>query len=331
MISNRTRRFFFAVLSVNLLAGCAAPRPISIEQEAFISTPQLKAVGLTQEGLSLLAQQRYSEAEGRFRKALYIQPHTEPLERNLAGALEGGGLYDEAREIYNRLLVERPGSPELLASLARVNYRAGDTHLARGQYEKALELALKAEAKSQASDIARSLAVLHFMAGDEARALCLSHDALEYRPDSDSVVRHVRLLLSLGRNEAAEVTVRSFIGKNFEGKDPMLLHQLALAMLAQGKIEDALETERMALSMPSTGVLNRSELELVERLATPADESPDEEDDEDVEDTLESDRLLVENLAAARMVSSESYLYWPAPVLVAADRFAEEIEAKEEE
>ena len=100
------RRGALIILSF-MIGACALP-PVAPIQD-FRSERELRAISLGREGLSLLSQGRYPEAEGKLRQALYLSPESWPMRTNLAASLAGSEQFDEAEQILIGLEIE--GAP----------------------------------------------------------------------------------------------------------------------------------------------------------------------------------------------------------------------------
>ena len=124
------------------ITGCAVPidprlNATGVRNEnrtatQFSQPKELLLAGLVDDGLGLAVKNRFFEAEGRLRQALYLDPKNDRVLYNLALILNQTTQSEEAEEILLDLNARKPGTPDILFALS-------DTKAALSKYDEALQ------------------------------------------------------------------------------------------------------------------------------------------------------------------------------------------------
>ena len=96
------------------------------ESYAAENSPELAAEAYTEAGARLSARREFEQALEAFTKALALTPTSHPALHGLLAAHTALGTADEAAEVLERVLRERPGDIEARAMLARAYVEAED-------------------------------------------------------------------------------------------------------------------------------------------------------------------------------------------------------------
>lgn len=240
------------------LAGCAVPishQQFSIpagpgKEGEFASTKELRIAGLTSEAMNFSKRGRFFEAENRLRQADYLAPGNERVEFNLAVAMNQNGQGEEAKQTVEGLLQRKPNDPNLLAALADIEFSLGEPQQARTRLKASFVQFRDAGNAQQAARLARSIANLAFIEGNEQEALCYSHEAWTLGQNSEQLAWHVRLLVALNLYAQAKETVVAAISKNKAlGRSAPVQLALALAQAGLGDFEGASEAAEIAVDL----------------------------------------------------------------------------------
>ncbi|MBX7136665.1 MAG: tetratricopeptide repeat protein [Oligoflexia bacterium] len=244
-----------------LLAGCAAP--IDRHAQSFVAPRELTAIALVREGNNLFGQSRYTDAELKYRQGLYLYPQARNVRTNLAYSLIKQGQFQEGIAIYSDLLSSAPDSFELLLALAEAYYTEPDFEKAADYYKRALAVAEEQNQILNLARIHRSLAVLNFRRGNEEEALCYSYLAYADTPNAQEAGRHLKMLLALGQNKAAESFSAQLIAPQApQSSDPKVLFYSGVARFALGQNPEA---AKLAVSALDNGARDAG-IEIIARL-----------------------------------------------------------------
>lgn len=311
------QRVILSILLVVGCLGCALP-PQGRQEIDFVSARELEAISIVREGLYLLSRNRYVDAEFKLRYGLYYYPQAVNLKINLAEALKGQGNFLDAAEIYQELLTVDPASTQLLVGLAQVSLAAGNRESAIMRYEEALQFALNAGEEERAANLARSLASLYFSNGQEELAVCFSQQAVQFAPDREQILRHLRLLVGVGQLVQAETVINQYIEDDPGKRDADFLWQLALIEAGKGKFEKALELMELVRDKSTNRGALSQEMEIfaqvvnfvVNKTVEPTEDDPFSVAQLETTITVEELELL-------------NTLFWPVRAELALKQFAE--------
>ena len=344
MISNRPIKYSnfrecwgrICLLVVCLSAGaCAVPRWDQPDQ-TFVSDNELSAAALDRQGLNFAAQSRLVDAELKFRQALYLYPQAETISFNLAVVLDQAGLTEEAISIYNELLARYPEAIQYRVGLGHAYLSSQNFDLAVKHYSLALSLSEKLNNKKAQSDIARSLSVIYFSAGQEEQALCYSRLAQALDDSSpEEMVRHMRLMIGTGHGVSEQQNFRDFIEAHKLEKDPRVDTLQALLAFALGNFKESKdrtdEAYDLATNLPDLRkdliVLTKVLARLVPKPTPSPDSSsqllPNTGGENSTDSTSDSTSGEDEIAIDADLVSGGISLYWPANLVAEAANLIE--------
>lgn len=118
------------------LVGYAAPiRPTRAAPAAIID-----AAALNDEGMALMQQDRYADAELRFRQAIERKPEDYLAYNNLAFCLYERGKISAAIDAWQQALERNPASADAQAGLGMALFASGQAEAGRAHYQQALAL-----------------------------------------------------------------------------------------------------------------------------------------------------------------------------------------------
>ncbi len=311
-----------ALLLLVVLSSCALPRELP-DLERYVTPREQEVVALTREGLAYAKKSRNTDAEMKFRQALYLAPEADNIQYNLAVTLDKQGLYDEAVSYLSELLERTPKSLVYRDAMAHALLGAKDFDRAKELYEQVYQIALDEKKDAFRVASARNLATIAFRLGEEEDAHCWSSLALDGKKTPEQLSRHAGLLLALGRAADTRKTLQDSL--NVEDPSPILASRFALALYGEEQFEDAFRLSDNALAKNVPDATDEFELTLVNVLALrrlgdlPAWARQiylivpeDEEDDEDDEDDPFKQR---EKILEADLLENPRTLYWPVNLL----------------
>lgn len=256
--SPRPGAILLAALLACSAAGCAVPvshSQFSIpagpgKEGDFASTTDLRIAGLAAEAMNYSKRGRFFEAENRLRQADYLAPGNERVEYSLAVAMNQTGQSEDAKQIVEGLLRRKPNDPNLLAALADIEFSLGAPQEARTRLKASFVQFREAGNAQQASRLARSIANLAFIEGNEQEALCYSHEAWTLGQNSEQLAWHLRLLVALNLFAEAKESAVGAIAKNKAlGRSAPVQLALALAKAGLGDFEGASESAEIAVDL----------------------------------------------------------------------------------
>ncbi len=259
ILKNRTRVLLsVSVALLGTLVGCAVPvshRQFSVpagpdKEGDFASNEDLRVAGLVSEAMSYSKRGRFFEAENRLRQADYVTPRNERIEYSLAVAMNQNSESEDAKQLIEELLRRKPNDPNLLSALADVEFSRGEPGSARTLLKSAFQQFRQADNAPQAARLARSIANLAFIEGNEQEALCYSFEAWTLGQNPEQLAWHARFLVALNLFQEAKSTVESAAAKNraLLRSAPVQL-ALALAKVGLNDYQGASEAAEVALDL----------------------------------------------------------------------------------
>lgn len=291
-------------IALMLLVGCALPVSERDEQD-FVPQDELDVVSLTREGLYYYSRSRYVDAEFRLREALKIAPEAESVQFNLANALMKQNNYDEAEQIFKKLLDRDHESTALLGALAQLYLAMNDYQLALKYYKNAYDIALRWNEFEAASKFARSISVIYFQIGMEDSAINYSEQALELSNSDDDVCRHAKLLIAVGDVAAAAKVLKERVASLEQISNVCLLQEAALAAYAEGKDEEVTKLSELGSEIRKVDQITLLTLELLRYASMTAEEREKEYGEDDEEGTP------FERFYNGKALDTAYALYWP--------------------
>ena len=246
--------------------------------------------------MSYAKQSRYFEAENRLRQADNLAPGNPRIEYNLAVAMNQNGQSEDAKALVERLLLKQPNDPNLMISLGDIEFSLGQPHEAKERLKFAFKKFRDAGNATQAARLARSVANLAFLAGNEQEALCYSYEAWTLAPIGEQLGWHARLLIAQNYPTQAEALLKTAVAANRTlTQHPGVQHAIALARYARGDYVGALEAEDLAVDLiptvPELGSeVNAAHVLMKQKVDATSPASSEAPDDEGA-DELERQRL----------------------------------------
>ncbi|HEY0170449.1 MAG TPA: tetratricopeptide repeat protein [Pyrinomonadaceae bacterium] len=248
------------------------------ESYANENLPDLAAEAYTEAGARLAARKEVEAALDAFTRALALRPATHAALHGMLSAHAELGTADEAAEVLEQAVKERPGDLEVRAMLARAYMDAEDA-------ERAEAATRELVGRDPSSfmllfDVAR----LHLRRGDTDAAAGL----LDYVAEPALVARHEAALAELlqevlARNpeqmEAHRLLVRAYTASHDDANLRAALERLADAAEATSSVEDERRARTQLARLASNDQANLTRLEelggpLFEEGGARAEESP---------------------------------------------------------
>lgn len=271
-----------------LLFGCAAPRQGNPAAE-YVPSGDIRLAALIQSGLELAGRNRLSEAEIKFRYALFYSPGLDNVKINLAEVLSRQGsaeeaamLFEDARNSPKHKLAAELGLAKLLANQGR-------NKEAIRAYEKALDSALAKRDFASAEASLSGEAETYINAGDYSMALCRAAEAYKLRRGSKEAAYYGSLLNSEHRYRR----VLDFLGNESEFGRPLdaeLYFVRGEAKYALHDFSGAISDTVKGLDLNPTGAL-KARLKLLSRAASASLGVQDVNEEDEDKDLLASFRL----------------------------------------
>ncbi len=179
-------------------------------------------------------------ARDSFRRAVEADPGNDDIRIEFADYLDSHNADDEARQLIDAVLKNRPQNVKALQIEFRLRLRNGDTKAAR----EAAEEIVKAEPQSALGYYLEGL--LEESAGNRDAAIADFNKALEKRPEAaEPLGALVRVLLAAGREEDARQRLEGVV-KQFP-EDAPALNLLAQIMLLDNQAEQAAALAQRAI------------------------------------------------------------------------------------
>ena len=224
--------------------------------QAVLKTRPNDAAALGVLGVVLDQEKKYHEADGVYRRALAVSPHSAALLNNYGNHLVATGKSAEARKVFVQVLALNPGQPNALVQLARIalERKSGNEALERKSSSEALSyLERLPESAQDATDVS----ILKMQA----------EYALHRNTDADAILERVSrttegdaklnfslgvALSSVGQYEKAEKFFDHALAaepENFEA-----LYYLGLAASHAGHKERARDVLQQALAQQPENV-----------------------------------------------------------------------------
>ena len=306
------------LLAVLMFSACARLRDPA-EQQAFVSSIEMKGNNAAAQGLSYLSQGRYADAELKLLQALNLFPNARNLRINLASAIAARGATQDAWPRFEELLAAEPDSLQLRSIYAESLYRAGEFDRARRLYESVIAAAQEdPELSPQEYAAARSLAALEFSLGNAGAARCASERALGLQGDNENALRHSELLIALGLPASAQLIIDSI---NAAGRNPISLAQAAVLAVETGEYVKAQQYMAEAWKADTIVPEVQYRLQLVEELifAYSPDSLPPESDERIGE---LRDQFREQFIIDGRLETAQGLYYPPHFLRLALDRQA---------
>lgn len=144
-------------------------------------------------GVALSRLERFSEAAGRFRRALEIEPDNAAAARDLGYCLYRAGEFTEAVSFYRRAESAMPGDPMIPAELALCQVALKEYAAAAENFEKAIRLA-------PSQEMFYNYGLMTAESGDLIKASGLMKKSLEQMPQDARLARKASRLLQEWEN-----------------------------------------------------------------------------------------------------------------------------------
>jgi tetratricopeptide (TPR) repeat protein len=199
-------------------------------------------------GTVFLRQHDLDAARVQLREALRLKPDFIEAHLNLGVVDQAAGRFDDAASSYTSVLRLAPDSAEAHYNLGRVRASQGHFDEAIRQYRAALR------ARPGDADVLSSLAGALVQTGLVDEAVARYREALRLNPDLPSALIDLAWLLAtspapgiLAPDES--VRLAEHLAALTGHGNPTVLDTLAMAYFAAGRVDDAIETARTALSL----------------------------------------------------------------------------------
>lgn len=260
------KKYLCLVISV-LILGCAHSRMTNVPRT--LEVEELLLSGLMVESVTWAGRGRLFDAEIQLRKAKWLAPDNAAVRFNLAVVLGQQGKLSEAESLIQALMEELGRRPDYLLVLADINRQAGQLDRARRLLKEAYGKYDDASNRREAAVLARSIANLAFVGGEEQEALCYSYEALRQRADSDQIGYHALLLLSLNRtSESHAFILEQVTTKRVVKESGFVQFVLALANLGIGDLGASSQAIKLSRQLSTARITYGDELEALQLIVS---------------------------------------------------------------
>lgn len=260
------KKYLCLVISV-LILGCAHSRMTNVPRT--LEVEELLLSGLMVESVTWAGRGRLFDAEIQLRKAKWLAPDNAAVRFNLAVVLGQQGKLFEAESLIQALMEELGRRPDYLLVLADIDRQAGRLDRARRLLKEAYGKYDDASNRREAAVLARSIANLAFVGGEEQEALCYSYEALRQRADNDQISYHALLLLSLNRTSDAHAFILEQVTTKRAVKESGFVQfVLALANLGIGDLGASSQAIKLSKQFSTARVTYGDELEALQLIVS---------------------------------------------------------------
>jgi ATP/maltotriose-dependent transcriptional regulator MalT len=246
--------------------GCAHSRNYDVLTP--IATEQLILSGLLVDSVASAGRGRLLDAERQLRKAAWLDPTNFAVQFNLAVVLSQQGRLLEARQTIEKVIKSSGRRPDILVVLADIERQEGNFVQARAFLKDAYRRYDEVDNRKQATLLARSIANLAFVSGEEQEALCYSYEALRYSVDVEQVGYHGLLLLAFNQIELAHnFVLEQATAKRSVRDSGFVQFVLSLATIAKGNFDGGEKTLKLARRLSNKGSTYLNELDALQLVA----------------------------------------------------------------
>ena len=193
-------------------------------------------------------EQRSAEALAQYQQVLQLDPGRQEADNNIARLLNDEGRPEAALE-YSRTAVRlNPRSPSLHASLGIILFELKRFDEAQGEFSEALRL----DADNVSAHFMKARTCLK--QGDDQAALVHLQAALQAAPEDFQMLIFTARVLAADpdprvRNGSGALALAERAGKIAGPAHPVALDTRAMALAEAGRFEEAVETERQAVTL----------------------------------------------------------------------------------
>ncbi len=303
------RPLILVVISLAMLS-CALPSEGPLQH--FRDSEELSTVQIAREGLSYLSQNRFAEAEMRFRQALFREPDLDNLKRNLSAALEGREDFEEAEKILLGIASGKDKDEvDTLFRLAHIKTSKGDLVEADRIYRSLFDRAVNERDFGVALKALRNLKTLAFKTGREEDAACFAEAIFALDQGIDALIEWAKMLTALGRFDQVVGILDLYPPLHGYQRDPRIMHFQAIGYFALHDLKRAWELEERVVRGGKIDSVLLREVDLV-RILSAAD--PDVAASLS-EETLEALNDSWNEIVDSFDLSNRDFLTLPAPLL----------------
>lgn len=295
-------RWFGIAVTVVICFGCAHSRNYRVSTP--VVTEELILSGLLVDSVASAGRGRLLDAERQLRKAAWLDPTNSAAQFNLAVVLSQQGRLLEARQTIEKAIKSSGRRPDIMIVLADIERQEGNFAQARTLLKDAYRRYDEVDNRKQATLLARSIANLAFVSGEEQEALCYSYEALHQSVDVEQVGYHGLLLLAFNQIEQAHSFVlEQATAKRSVRDSGFVQFVLSLAATAKGNFDDGEKTLKLARRLSNKGATYLNELDALQLVAF-------RRTGEDTQSEEERKRL---EHSARNLIEQSAYqlLHWP--------------------
>ena len=233
------------VIMASCFVGCATLAP---EREPeFVGAAQLQGISAAKEGLALLGQSRFIDAELKFLEVLEQQPLQHNILVALGAAQVGSGNFEGALETVAELNRKNPVDLAVVKVVTQALFGLGRDKEAVAVIDRALQIALDKQDVVAAQLYSQMLADQYFRLGFEEAGSCYSSLALQLGASELQQQAAARTWLARGYADKAAGVIGVSVTATEDrllGKDPA---RLALQALVAAGIENYADAAKYAL------------------------------------------------------------------------------------
>ena len=232
--SNAIRMLQAASLAVAILLPVAGGYLRAQEQLPAATSPSKARY---QEGVSLLAQKKYAEAEETFRDARRLDPSNTQALLAQAEAMWRRGTSNEALQLLQETSAENPSRWDLRLALGNMAVRVGEYDLALSTFH-AMLAGIEPDSKGR-GDLYLRIGETYRRKGDLESAVANLRKAAEALPDNNVAAATLALVLDgAGKTEEAKAQYLAVLQR--DPNNVVGMNNLAYLLSEQGDVEEAL-------------------------------------------------------------------------------------------
>jgi hypothetical protein len=290
--------------------------PPEVKHASVLPREELEVISLIDQGKNYAARGRAELAEDAFRKALAMQPTMGSLYNDLGLALQSQQRLSEAETVYRKALELLPNNVIARDNLARVLYQKGEPESALKEYDLIIDVINRVPAdqvlQSSGAELGndelirvyRDKAIVYYDLGIYDEAVCYSWLASSLAASFVEAGQHARLLMSLDKTQQALQVLRDVVTVHQANVPSKILLDYSIALFVTGDHNLAKAAITRMLGFAVISRADRRTAHMLKLLLAIEEKS-------EKEATIIKDTLLEEDSDLCELDFIDKENYWP--------------------